>query len=365
MNAPQKATNAKSGGQKPTEKTDVSKQDSAPLTEEQVRKIVEETLASTMKGLAKSMEDSIKKTVETAIQKSGKSLEDSVGKSVDGKLSNQTNLTKNVQSSTKDIKGILEELKKDMRASGELEVQKFGELKETVSSVTERIGELERTLQDKETDDSSIDVESVSQAVVSLSQMSKSIKDMEESVLIVSTAGNTVQNLQAAAESVRNSAGEIERCTNLLSDDNGRLGLLKNAIDTLSEQAAQSCSAIQGKLQAAEETLVRRQTELTALVRQMDELLSVPKSFQNEVVDRMEKILTSLSTSVSNLSGQLKEMKDRLDGIGDISEFREKTMLSLSFAEAAKSLQTAFEKSMDRASQDGAGQDKMEPVLTT
>lgn len=355
MNAPQKATNAKTGGQKPTEKTDVPKQDTAPLTEEQVRKIVEAALSSSMKDLTKSMESSIKKTVEDAIQKSGKSIETAVGKTVDGKLTNQTNLTKNVQKGTNELKDLVGGLKKDIQSSGTSYGQWFDALKETVNSVDQRITKLENALQDKDSGDGPIDVENVSGAVVSLAQMSKSISEMEDSIVIVASEGpNLVKNLQDAAESVRTSVKDIESCTNLLSDDGGRLSSLMNSIDALSGQAAKACLDIEEKIRRAEETMTGRQAELEALVQQMNELLSAPKIFQNEVVGRMERILETLSESVKRLDDQLNDAKEKLSSLGNFSAFREKAMLSVSFAEAAKSLQAAFEKSMDQVSKDEA-----------
>ena len=81
----------------------------------------------------------------------------------------------------------------------------------------------------------------------------------------------------------------------------------------------------------------------------MNDPLSAPRTFQDEVVGRMERILETLSESVGRLAGGLEDIRKRLDGIGDLSEFREKVLLSVSFAEAAKRLQSAFEQSMGQA----------------
>ncbi len=128
---------------------------------------------------------------------------------------------------------------------------------------------------------------------------------------------------------------------------------MKGKIKDCNEDAAEVCSRIEEKLQKAEEDLTKRQNALADLVGQMNDLLSIPQTFQNEVVGRMEKVLETISKSVKSLDDQLKEVKERLSAIGDLDGFQKKTMLSVSFAEAAKNLQTSFEEAMAKASQNG------------
>lgn len=322
-----------------------------PLTEEHVRAIVKEATASAMAGLTESIQGALRKVVEEAVKKSGKAIEASVGASVDGKLQNQTDLTKNVQKSTNELKAALQDLQEGLRSGRGSEERRFGDLQTGVASIAKRIGALEKTIQDRKPDDVPVDAEGVAEAAASLARMSTTIEEMSNSVVTIAGVGpDTVAQLQESAREIRESAKQFELCIELVADKDGRLGQLQQTIDALSSQAAKACTDVSERLRLAEGVLAERQTELASLVLQMNDLLSVPKTFQDEVVGRMERIIESMSSSVGGLASQLEDVKKRLDGIGDINQFREKAMLSVSFAEAAKRLQSAFEQSMDQAS---------------
>ena len=349
MSTTPKTTKAKEPDPKTREKTEKIEAAPAPLTEERVREIVKETMSSSMKDLSESMEKTLRKVVEDAVKKSGKAIEESVGASVDGKLQNQTNLTKNVQKNTTELKTALRDLQEGLRSGGNSDERRFGDLKAAVDSVATRIGALEKAIQDRNPDETPVDAEGVAEAAASLARMSKTIEEMSSSVVEIAGVGpDTVARLQESANEIKESAKQFEFCVELVADKDGRLGRLKQTIDELSNQAAKACSDVGERLRQAEGALASRQTELEALVRQMNDLLSAPRTFQDEVVVRMEKILATLAESVGGLAGGLEDVRKRLDGIGNLSEFREKALLSVSFAEAAKRLQSAFEQSMSQ-----------------
>ena len=324
------ATPNKAQGSTAQVKPEEAAKNPPPLTEERVRKIVEESISKTMKELAKSVEEAIKKNVEAAVGKSGKSIEESVVKSVDGKLKNQTDRIQNVQKVMKGLSDTLQTHCSKFNSDGEY-AKRIADVKSTVDDVNEKLDKLEDVSgngPDDAADD--VDIEGAANAAASLARMSEAITAMSDSVVNIATEGKgTAERLEAAAGKVQQSIGKIEECK---------------------DNAAEVCARIEEKLQQAEEDLTKRQNALAELVVQMNDLLSIPQTFQNEVVGRMEMILEAISKSVKSLDDQLKDVKDKLALIGDLSEFREKAMLSVSFAEAAKSLQEAFDESMERAS---------------
>ena len=324
------ATPNKAEGSTSQVKPDGMAKNPPPLTEEKVRKIVEESISKTMKELAKSMEDGIRKTVDAAVQKSGKSIEESVGKKVEGKLQNLRDQITHLKNKAKELGDTLQTHCNKFHSDGEY-AKRIAEVKSTVDGVNERLDKLD-AVSGNGPDDATeeVDVEGAANAAVSLARMSEAITAMSDSVVNIATEGSdTAERLETAAESVKQSIGKIENCR---------------------KNAAEVCARIEGKLQKAEEDLTKRQNALADLVMQMNDLLSIPQTFQNEVVGRMEKVLETISKSVKSLDDQLQEVKERLSAIGDLSGFQQKAMLSVSFAEAAKSLQTAFEKSMNQVS---------------
>ena len=344
-------------------------EETPPLRESTVRKIVDESIANFQQRIGAKIENSIAESVKTTFS----SFSTDFMKNFEGKLKNQRELIVNVKNQ---MSAAREEIEAGFSAQDSQQAKEDGEILRSLSAkllgdedrlhgIQDQLADLNKELRaqrepvpaDDEDADAKlppIDAEGAAQAAVSLASISTNISKMSDSLLAalekVSGMGPCFQDvpdkINAASDRLNDIATRLSSSISSFTAPDGAMERFSKSASQFATMASDSVDRLTTSVSGAETRLSEKQKTLEDLVRRLSNGLDAPRMIRDEVVPKLGSFFDNVAASVKGLSDRIEGLKEQMDRVGDVSKFQGKALLAIRFGEVCKRLQEEFDKSL-------------------